>query len=70
MKKKRVDVKSEIQSSSDALDSLPFQLSNRVHPESFLDSIFLSDNACNHDAIVIIEQPGVSFPIPCDTISF
>lgn len=54
-------MKSEIQSSSYVLESLPSQLSNNAHSNSLLESILLSDDACNHDAIIIIEQPGVSF---------
>ncbi|KAF8803913.1 hypothetical protein BYT27DRAFT_7144645 [Phlegmacium glaucopus] len=46
-------------SSSYVLDSLPPQLSNNAHPDALLESILLSDGSCNHDAIVIIEQPGL-----------
>jgi len=46
-------------SSFDVLDSLPSQLSDSVHPNSLLESILSSHDVCNHDAIVIIEQPGL-----------
>jgi len=45
--------------SSYVLESLPSQLSDSVYPDSLLESILLSDDACKHDAIVIIEQPGL-----------
>jgi len=46
-------------SSSYVLESLPSQLSNSAHSNSLLESILLSDDACNHDAIIIVEQPGL-----------
>jgi len=46
-------------SSSYVLESLPSQLSNSAHSNSLLESILLGDEVCNHDAIVVIEQPGL-----------
>jgi len=43
-------------SSFHGLESLPSQLSDST---SLLESILLSDGVCNHDAVVIIEQPGL-----------
>ena len=59
-----------IQSSSYVLESLPSQFSDSVRPDSILESILLSDDTCHHNAIVIIQQPGVSFSDFCDTIPF
>ncbi|KAJ3505523.1 hypothetical protein NLJ89_g7372 [Agrocybe chaxingu] len=46
-------------SSSHSLDTLPSRLAGGVHSGSLLESIFDSDDVCKHDAIVIIEHPGL-----------
>ncbi|PPQ63954.1 hypothetical protein CVT24_009077 [Panaeolus cyanescens] len=42
-----------------ALDSLPYRLDQAERPPSLLNALFDSDDVCNHDAIVIIEHPGL-----------
>ncbi|TFK43127.1 BIG/ATPase V1 complex, subunit S1 [Crucibulum laeve] len=46
-------------SSSIALDSLPSTLSNTIHSASLLESILSEEDVCNHDAIVLVQQPGL-----------
>ncbi|KAF8966397.1 hypothetical protein BDZ97DRAFT_1807682 [Flammula alnicola] len=46
-------------SSSSTLDSLPSRLDSAVHSASFLENILNADEVCNHDAVIIIEQPGL-----------
>jgi len=43
-------------SSFDVLGSLPYRLSDS---NSLLESILLSEDVCNYDAVIIIEQPGL-----------
>ncbi|KAF9553616.1 hypothetical protein CPC08DRAFT_673070 [Agrocybe pediades] len=46
-------------SSSYALDSLPSRLDSDAHSASLLESILSSDDICKHDAILLVEQPGL-----------
>lgn len=55
---KKKSLKNEI-SSSYSLDSLPARLDDTVHSASLLENIVNSGDACNHDAVIIIDQPGV-----------
>ncbi|KDR74531.1 hypothetical protein GALMADRAFT_250537 [Galerina marginata CBS 339.88] len=45
--------------SSFALDSLPSRFDSDVHSASILESILNADDVCNHEAIVIVDQPGL-----------
>jgi len=44
---------------SNILDTLPSKLSTSAHSLSLLDSILHHDNICDHDAIVLVQQPGL-----------
>ncbi|KIM45761.1 hypothetical protein M413DRAFT_440799 [Hebeloma cylindrosporum] len=44
---------------SSALNSLPSQLDSTFHSISLLESILDAEDICNHDAVVIIAQPGL-----------
>ncbi|KAH9483027.1 hypothetical protein JR316_0005127 [Psilocybe cubensis] len=46
-------------SSSYALDSLPARLDSTYHTVSLLESILSSEDICNHDAVVLVNQPGL-----------
>jgi len=45
--------------SSSILESLPSQLTNDVDTLSFMERILAQDDICNHDAIILVEHPGV-----------
>jgi len=45
--------------SSSVLESLPSQLTNDVDSLSFMERILAQDDICNHDAIILVEHPGV-----------
>jgi len=45
--------------SSPILDSLPSRLDAVAHSASVFEAIFGSDDICDYDAVVIVEQPGV-----------
>jgi|SRR5882762_8095027 hypothetical protein len=45
---------------SNILDLLPSQLTTSALSVSLLDTILHHDDICDHDAIVLVEQPGVS----------
>ncbi|PPQ71232.1 hypothetical protein CVT25_004538 [Psilocybe cyanescens] len=45
--------------SSYALDSLPAQLDSTSHSVSLLESILSSEDICSHEAIVLVNQPGL-----------
>ncbi|KAF8164919.1 hypothetical protein B0H34DRAFT_217136 [Crassisporium funariophilum] len=52
--------------SSHALESLPSRLANTGHSASILDSIFATDDVCNHDAIVILHASDLrTLPSSC-----
>jgi len=44
---------------SGILDLLPSKLPTSAHSVSLLDSILHHDDICGHDAIVLVEQPGL-----------
>ena len=45
---------------SNILDHLPSKLSTSAYSVSLLESILQHDDICNHDAVILVEQPGVS----------
>jgi hypothetical protein len=45
---------------SNILDLLPSKLATSAHAVSLLESILHHDDICDYDAVVLVEQPGVS----------
>ena len=50
-------------SRSNVLEHLPSKLTTSAHSSSLLDSILFHEDICDYDAVVLIEQPGVSGPL-------
>jgi len=44
---------------SNIIDSLPLKLSTTAHSASLLENILFNNELCDHDAIVLIDQPGL-----------
>ena len=47
-------------SSPSTLEHLPHTLSPSAHATSVLETVFRGDGVCEYDAIIIVDQPGVS----------
>ncbi|KAF8171816.1 hypothetical protein BJ912DRAFT_994981 [Pholiota molesta] len=45
--------------SSIALDELPSRLDSSIHSSALLESIIDAADICSHDAVILIEQPGL-----------